>query len=234
MSAERKFMVLGFILSLFLGTSFVILLNSPIQENRSSLIAREIVSQINEEKKALQHQERRVKELEEEYKKIQKNKLNVSDLLSESEEAKYNDFKMRFGRETIIGEGIIILLESEDSQNNIAFTFDTNRLLLKITNLAKRKGAEVVAINNQLITGNSGIVLAGNHINVNNIPITPPYEVKLIGNEKTLYRFFSEESVFMLSLEKNYGITSKISRSRNIQVPKIHFSREYEWIKEAM
>lgn len=54
MRAEQKFMVLGFILSLFLGTSFVILMNSPIQANRNSLIAREIVSQINEEKLALQ------------------------------------------------------------------------------------------------------------------------------------------------------------------------------------
>ena len=232
MSADKKFMVLGFMLSLFLGTSFVILLNSPIQANRNSFIAREIVSQINDEKLALQKNEKRIDDLSDEYKKIADKKQSLDKLLSKEEEEAYAMYKIQFARENITGEGIVILFEPDDPQKNLAFTFDSNRLLLKIVNLAKRKGAEFVAINNQPILSNTGIVLAGNHININNVPITPPYEVKIIGNEKTLYQFFTEESVFMLSFDKNYGTHTSISRSRKIDIPKTHFSREIEFIQE--
>ncbi len=232
MRAEQKFMVLGFILSLFLGTSFVILMNSPIQANRNSLIAREIVSQINEEKLALQKNEKRIDVLSNEHKEIEKQKQPPEELLSEEQAKAYAMYKIQFARENITGEGVILLFEPDDPQKNLAFTFDSNRLLLKIVNLAKRKGGEFVAINNQPILNTTGIVLAGNHININNVPITPPYEVKIIGNEKTLYRFFTEESVFMLSFDKNYGTHTSISRSRKIEIPKTHFSREIEFIQE--
>ncbi|MDO5095328.1 MAG: DUF881 domain-containing protein [Peptostreptococcaceae bacterium] len=233
MRADQKFMVLGFILSLFLGTSFVILMNSPIQANRNSFIAREIVSQINEEKLALQKNEKRINVLSNEHKEIEKQKQPPEELLSEEQAKAYAMYKIQFARENITGEGVILLFEPDDPQKNLAFTFDSNRLLLKIVNLAKRKGGEFVAINNQPILNNTGIVLAGNHININNVPITPPYEVKIIGNEKTLYRFFTEESVFMLSFDKNYGTHTSISRSRKIEIPKTHFSREIEFIQEG-
>lgn len=167
-----------------------------------------------------------------EHKEIEKQKQPPEELLSEEQAKAYAMYKIQFARENITGEGVILLFEPDDPQKNLAFTFDSNRLLLKIVNLAKRKGGEFVAINNQPILNTTGIVLAGNHININNVPITPPYEVKIIGNEKTLYRFFTEESVFMLSFDKNYGTHTSISRSRKIEIPKTHFSREIEFIQE--
>lgn len=229
---NKILLTISFLLSLFLGITFIHLLNTPIQRNANGYLSREIVSRVHNERLELQHSEDRVDSLSKDYRKLQKKTILETDLLSEKEFEKYSELRTVLGQEYIIGEGVIITIASNDPDRNIAFLFDSDRILLKLVNLAKRKGGEVVAINNRLILHNTGIVLAGNHININNAPITPPYEIKIIGNEKTLERFFSQESVFMLSLDKKYEVTTTIVRSRKIEIPKTLLIKELEYIRE--
>lgn len=230
---KKVFLVISFFLSLILGSSFVILLNTPIYNDPKVHLSREIISRVTNEKLELQKDEEKLSSLTKEYRNLEK-KTNVgTDLLSEEEYKAYQEFRMILGQEYIEGEGIILTITSNDPDKNIAFAFDSNRILLKLVNLSKRKGGEMVAINNQLILHNTGIVLAGNHININNVPITPPYEIKVIGNEKKLHRFFSEESVFVLSLEKDFDVKTEVVRSRDIQIPKSLSLKELEDIREG-
>lgn len=231
MNAKQKMMLACCIFSIFLGMTFKILLNSPIQGNKNSLISREIVSQINNEKLELKKDEEKIGILTNEYKKLKKQNNVDENILSKDEAKKLESLRMLTGQEPIQGEGIIITVEGKKANQNIAFVFDKDRLLLKLVNIAKRKGGEVVAINNQLLLSQSGIVLAGNHINVNNVPISPPYEIKIIGNEKTLFRHFTEDSVFLLTLENKYEIATKVEKNRKIQIPKTLIPKELEYIE---
>ncbi len=231
MNASNKQVLSYFILSLFLGIALVILLNSPIQGNPNSMISREFASQINQEREQLKKNQEMIESLTKEYKKLEK-KLNEGvNLLTQTDSEKYYKNRMLMGQETIVGEGVILSIESKKGQN-IAFAFDTDRVLLKLVNIARRIGGEAIAVNNQILLHNTGIVLAGNHINVNNVPITPPYEIKIIGNEKTLYRYFTEESVYILTLEKKFDVTVSVTRTRKIEIPKTVGVKEAEYIKE--
>lgn len=233
MNKEKNFVIIRLVLSILLGITFVMLLNSPIKGNSNSYISREIASQINQEKSLLQKNEKKIDDLNKEYRNLQKKAVDGTKLLSKQEEEQMQKLRMLLGQENIHGEGVIINLEAVDPNQNIAFSVDSNRLLLKVSNLAKRKGGEFVAINNQLITNSTGIVLAGNHININNVPITPPYEVKVIGNEKYLYRYFTEESIFLMAVQKNYNIKTEVTKSKKINIPKNHLLKEIEYIKES-
>lgn len=232
MKKETKILVIIFSLSLLLGLMATVLWRNPIQNTSGNLVSRQTTALLNNEKALLYKQEKTLADLNEEYTKIQKEFEVEESILSKEEAARYRNLKMFLGEYDLIGEGIIIKLESVDDNHNLAFEFDSDRTLLKIINFAKYMGAESIAINNQFISNYSGIVLAGNHININDIPVTPPYEIKILGNEKKLYRYFSEESVFMMVLEKNNNLKITMEKSKKITVPKIKAFAKLEYLQE--
>lgn len=220
-------------LSIFLGATFIILLNSPIQGNRNSYLSREIASQINMEKEELKKKERRTNELQKEMRKVEKTTNIEKKILSDSEFEEYKKYQIITSRKKISGEGIIITISNADgNKDNIAFVVDSNRILLKVLNVAKQNGAEIIAINNQMISQWSGIVLAGNHLNVNNVLIETPYEIKIIGNEKTLYRFFTKDSAMLKIMQDKYKLSINVEKSRKITIPSIQIYKEIEFIQK--
>lgn len=224
-----------FTLSIILGATFIILLNSPIQGNKNSYLSREIASQINMEKEELKKKEKKIAELQKEMKKVEKKMDIEKKILSDSEFDEYSKYQIITSRKAISGEGIIITIANGDgNKENIAFVVDSNRILLKILNVAKQNGAEIVAVNNQMISQWTGIVLAGNHLNVNNVLIETPYEIKIIGNEKTLYRFFAKDSAILNILEDKYQLSINVEKSRNIIIPSIQIYKESEFIKKEI
>ena len=83
------------------------------------------------------------------------------------------------------------------------------------------------------MTSNTEIILAGNHININGVPISQPYEIKAIGNEKTLYRYFQEKDYILEALEKNLEMKTEVSKSRKVSIPSISGQKELEYLEMA-
>lgn len=221
-----------FILSLFLGILLIIQMKSPIQYNTyTSFVSREIISQINKEKKDMYDLEDKLNSLNRQYSKLQSQYEKENMGLGGEEKQIYENYRIILGLEKIVGEGIIIKLEPHDINKNIAFDIETNRVLLKLVNNIKKAGGEVIAINNQVLASNSEITLAGNHININSVPISQPYEIKVIGNEKTLYRYFVEKDYLLDSLEKNLDIKTEVSKSRKINIPALSGQKEFEYME---
>lgn len=233
MDKKSKFLTLNFLLSLALGIGMILAWNNPIQNPNADHISRRTLGMLTIEEKELHKKEQTLLKLNKTYKQLEKELKVEHNILSDDETKLIKKLRTFLGEYNLAGEGIVIRIESTDENNNIAFEFDTNKILLKIINFAKNKGAEAFAINNQLISNNTGIVLAGNHINVNDIPITPPYEIKILGNEKKLYRYFTEESVLMLILKQNTNINIHIEKSKKISVPKIKAYSRLEYIRES-
>lgn len=231
---KNKFFIYVFILSLFLGITFSVLLNSPIKGNENSFISREIANKINDEKLELKKNEKKIEDLKRELKKLQSQTNIDKNVLNEDEWILYNNYNLIYANKKIMGEGIVInISNAEFNKNNIAFDIDKSRILLNLVNFAKQNDAEMIAINNQIISQGSGIVLAGNHINVNNIPIETPFELKIIGNEKKLYRFFEKETSFLNRWEDKYGIIFDVKKSRNLEIVSAPIIRELEFIKNT-
>lgn len=221
MEKKLNIFLIIFALSLSIGIGLTILWKNPIQNSNGDLLSRQTIGILTNEEKVLYRKEKQLNDLNKLHKKLE-NQLKIEkDILSEEEVAQYKNMRIFLGTENITGEGIVIRIEAVDENNNLAFEFDTNRTLLKILNFAKTKNAEYLAINNQYISNHTGIVLAGNHININDIPVSPPYEIKILGNEKRLYRYFTEESVLMLSLNQANTVNITVEKSRKITIPKI-------------
>ena len=230
---RRKISLEYFILSLFLGVLIVVQTNSPLQYSPySSSVSRELLSQINKEKSEMNSLEEKLGSLNKQYRKLQTEYENQNMGLSKEDKDKYYNYRMMLGLEKLSGEGVEIKLESVEAKN-IAFDTETNRLLLKLVNDIKKSGGEVISINNQIITGTSEITLAGNHINVNNVPVSPPYEIKVIGNEKTLYRNLKEKDVMLRSWESSYGIKSDVSKTRKITIPPLSVQKDIEYLRKG-
>ena len=230
---RRKISLEYFILSLFLGVLIVVQTNSPLQYSPySSSVSRELVSQINKEKSEMNSLEEKLGSLNKQYRKLQTEYENQNMGLSKEDKDKYYNYRMMLGLEKLSGEGVEIKLESVEAKN-IAFDTETNRLLLKLVKKKKKSGGEVISINNQIITGTSEITLAGNHINVNNVPVSPPYEIKVIGNEKTLYRNLKEKDVMLRSWESSYGIKSDVSKTRKITIPPLSVQKDIEYLRKG-
>lgn len=231
---KNKFILFEiFFLSFIVGITFVILLNSPIQGNKNSFISRSIADQINNEKSILHNNDKIINSLKKEFKKLEKSFNIESKVLNDYELDEYNNLKLLSGQKTVKGEGIqIIISPNENNNDNLAFIFDSDRVLLKLINKSKLFGSEIIAINNHIIKSDTGIVLAGNHINIDNIPITIPYEIKIIGNEKTLYRNFTKDSTFLLELEDKYNLDIIVTKSRNLTISSSYNVKELEYISE--
>lgn len=233
MNKKMNIFFILFALSLVIGVGLTLLWKNPIQSSNANILSRQTTGILTNEEKILDKKEKQLNDLNKLYRKLE-NELKIEkDILSEDEAAQYKKLRMFLGAENIVGEGIIIKIESIDENNNLAFEFDSNKTLLKILNLAKTKDAEYLAINNQYISNRTGIVLAGNHININDIPISPPYEIKILGNEKKLYRYFMEESVLMLTLEQSNTVNINIEKSRKITIPKIKTYARLDYLQET-
>ena len=231
---KRRISFEYFVLSLFLGVLLIIQMKSPIQYNTyTSFVSREIISQINKEKKDMYDLEDRLNSLNRQYGKL-KSQYEKKDMgLTGDEKELYEHYRISLGLEKISGEGIIVKIEPLDSNKNIAFDMDSKRVFLKIINNLKKEGAEIIAINNQIMTSNTEIILAGNHININGVPISQPYEIKAIGNEKTLYRYFQEKDYILEALEKNLEMKTEVSKSRKVSIPSISGQKELEYLEMA-
>lgn len=231
---KRRISFEYFVLSLFLGVLLVIQMKSPIQYNTyTSFVSREIISQINKEKKDMYDLEDKLNSLNRQYGKL-KSQYEKKDMgLTGDEKELYEHYRTSLGLEKISGEGIVVKIEPLDSNKNIAFDMDSKRVFLKIINNLKKEGAEIIAINNQVMTSNTEIILAGNHININGVPISQPYEIKAIGNEKTLYRYFQEKDYILDALEKNLEMKTEVSKSRKVSIPSISGQKELEYLEMA-
>lgn len=97
--------------------------------------------------------------------------------------------KQYAGLVPLSGPGVEMSVETLSGQAVSGTVYSiTDEDLLKIVNDLRDAGAEAIAINDQRLLATSEIRLAGNHINVNAIPLSPPYLIAAIGNASWAYR----------------------------------------------
>lgn len=130
--------------------------------------------------------------------------------------ATVDEYKLLAGYSSVSGPGVIIVLESKVDAN-IAEVIEGRRYLINLINELKVFGGEVVSINNYRVVGRTEVTLAGNHININGIPIAQPYIIQAIGSQSSLKRYV-EQGTILFELMASDGITSNIKFSDDVKI----------------
>ena len=119
------------------------------------------------------------------------------------------------GTQAVEGPGIQISID--DRSKNVARPLNTEDLT-KIVNTLKFASAEAISVNDRRIVSKTAIVMSGSStILVNEKPITRtegvPFEINAIGDQETLYEFFTKlEAQNLKLLGISVNVTRKIVR----------------------
>lgn len=122
----------------------------------------------------------------------------------------------------IEGEGVIITLQDSDKtaksgeNQNVYVIHDDD--LLRVINELRAAGAEAISINGQRLTALSEIRCAGPTLSVNNIRSSAPFEVRAVGDKKTLHNSITMRGGVAETLGV-WGIKVEVKTSDAIYIP---------------
>lgn len=193
-----------------------------VYTSKDTLVKKEI-RQVNKNIKKLNKSKEKLEEelydLKIKYKDEEKIKEieNIKSMLS------YTDLK---------NEGISIKIDGlNEDTGNIANFVDYNKILINLINEIKINGGEFISINGQRINQYSEIVLAGSHININSVPIAPPYEFKVIGDTEKLEKYINKDSQYMKNIKNSYPLKIEKKFEKNISMERMNIPNKLRYIE---
>jgi len=120
------------------------------------------------------------------------------------------------------GEGVIVRMDdstkpAKAGENpNLYVIHDDD--LLRVVNELRAAGAEAIAINGQRLTGASEIRCAGPTLSVNNVRSSAPFEIRAIGDKKSLENALRMRGGVAETLGV-WGIQLDIKASNDVYIP---------------
>lgn len=123
------------------------------------------------------------------------------------------------------GQGATVTLD--DSARPVGPTDDANNFIIHdyelrdVVSLLWLVGAEAVSINNERLVNVSSVYCVGSTILVNDTRLSPPYEIRAIGDAGLLEQALQNQKNLtkLRSRVKAYGIQFKIAAAKDITVP---------------
>lgn len=143
------------------------------------------------------------------------------------------DAKMLAGTTSVQGPGIIVTLKDSTQKDEADLpAYDLIVHDLDIRNFISElvlAGAEAISVNDQRVTSRTSIRCIGPVIQVNSVEVVPPYEIKAIGDPKTLEG----------ALKMPQGLVElfpdpdmvKIEQSDNIVIKPFTGNKPFKWAK---
>lgn len=200
--------LLGIIMSLQFKTVQKNFLQGQTPSQKSAQLVSELTKLTNE--KALLSSE--IDVLEKKLKEIESTESKGNVVIKNLNEdlQKYKSFA---GLTDVYGPGIEIFIDNPNTElnstleNNLVYDYD---LLSNLINELNAAGAEAISINDQRILSQTEIRAAGEHININKVPQTAPFIVKVIGDPTTLENALTSRfGIVSIIREKNYQLDIK-------------------------
>jgi len=138
------------------------------------------------------------------------------------------------GLSPVSGPGVELVVQSHPGQAGSGTVHApkdiTDEHLLKMVNELYNAGSEAIAINGQRITAVSEIRLAGNHININGTPLSPPYRIIAIGNASALKSRLELKGGLAEYLSDS-GISVETQEKNKVMVPAFTGELYFEYTK---
>ena len=134
------------------------------------------------------------------------------------------------------GEGVIVRMDdstkpAKAGENpNLYVIHDDD--LLRVVNELRAAGAEGIAINGQRLTGTSEIRCAGPTLSVNNVRSSAPFEIRAIGDKKSLENALRMRGGVAETLGV-WGIQLDIKASNDVYIPPYRGSIRQSYARET-
>jgi len=142
------------------------------------------------------------------------------------------------GLARVSGLGVIIeLRDAEPGADGVLEPTDRvlDKDLAMVVNGLWAAGAEAISINDERITPQSAIRRVEGVILVNYRPVAPPYEVRAIGDPRTLGPEFADGSggAWLRTANAQGGVRSTITNSDSLSLPSGSASLDYAEVRET-
>ena len=191
---------------------------------------------------------------EDELKKIQEEKKTANQMLldyegkiAEIENAQAADnaylkelvasverYKMEAGVVDVEGPGFIVTIKEPVTDDGDHLGYDENGIiytLIQLVNKLKSGGAEAVAINGQRILATTDISFMGDNVEINSIPIAPPYTVQAIGNPSRLEYILNLKYGILEQIRNEYSFRISIKKYDELTIPRYAEEIKYRYAK---
>ncbi|WP_141780632.1 DUF881 domain-containing protein [Nocardioides albertanoniae] len=125
----------------------------------------------------------------------------------------------RTGFAPVTGSGIRITIDnaSDGSEGGTVRDYD----LAVIVNGLWEAGASAVSVDGQRVTPRSGVITSGSTLRMNDVSLSPPYEVSAIGDTRTLSARFAEtiSGVMIHTTTQEYGMPYDVENIDRLTLP---------------
>lgn len=134
------------------------------------------------------------------------------------------------------GEGVVMRMDDSTKpvkageNPNLYVIHDDD--LLRVVNELRAAGAEAIAINGQRLTGTSEIRCAGPTLSVNNVRSSAPFEIRAIGDKKSLENALRMRGGVAETLGV-WGIQLDIKASNDVYIPPYRGSIRQSYARET-
>ena len=134
------------------------------------------------------------------------------------------------------GEGVVVRMDDSTKpvkageNPNLYVIHDDD--LLRVVNELRAAGAEAIAINGQRLTGTSEIRCAGPTLSVNNVRSSAPFEMRAIGDKKSLENALRMRGGVAETLGV-WGIQLDIKASDDVYIPPYRGSIRQSYARET-
>ena len=134
------------------------------------------------------------------------------------------------------GEGVIVRMDdstkpAKAGENPKPYVIHDDDLL-RVVNELRAAGAEAIAINGQRLTGTSEIRCAGPTLSVNNVRSSAPFEIRAIGDKKSLENALRMRGGVAETLGV-WGIQLDIKASNDVYIPPYRGSIRQSYARET-
>lgn len=214
-------LVLGLLIAFQFRTTSSLAGGVPVDRFQELTIERKEVEQDNA------HLEQEAADLAAKIEEAQKGRSQASDVL----ESELSKVRMYAGLTSLTGPGVEVIMENPSERDVYSgFYSIRDEDILKVINDLRGAGAEAMAVNEQRILSTSEIRLAGTHINVNMVRLSPPYRILAIGNPGTLKSSLEIKGGFVEYLSAN-GITVVVQQWEEVNIPAYNGSLRFDYAK---
>lgn len=220
------------VLGIFIAFQMKFIQKSYLDGQTPSQKTAELVTELNKVKSDKESLMEELERLESQLDEIQVSASEESIIVKNLTE-EINRYKEFSGMTKLEGAGVLITIDNPPSDVNLSLekniTYDY-RLILDLLNELYSAGAEAIAINEQRLVNNSEFRTAGNQVNVNTVPIAPPFVIKAIGNSKTLDGALNQRFGIVQNIREQ-GYYIEIKQVETLEVPAFNGSIKFNYAK---
>lgn len=225
---KKKGMIVITLAAVIVGIMVSLQLTMAEGANPSGLISIAKVQKYEDELKKVQaekevHQQK-LNALEASIREIEQAGTDTDDKLK-GIMAEQDQYKLAAGVVDVEGPGLEITINDPDpaegmggkSSDWIQDNFDELPIAV---NKLKEAGAEAVSINEQRIISRTDIMLIGDHLNVNNVPIASPYVIKAIGDPDKLEAMMNVKYGILYVMRNNLNLKIDVKKKDKLVIPR--------------